>query len=139
MKVLIDTCVAIDFLQKREPYHKDAYRIFHAAATNLFTGCITAKAATDIYYLMHRHTHSDQAARTQLAQLLTLIGMVDTSSEDIFHALSSDISDFEDAVMAETAVRSHMDCIVTRNSRDYIRSAVPVYTPEELLEILKSS
>ena len=38
MKVLIDTCVAIDFLQKREPFADDALRIFRAAASELFAG-----------------------------------------------------------------------------------------------------
>ena len=41
MKVLIDTCVAIDFLQKREPFADDALRIFRAAASELFAGYIT--------------------------------------------------------------------------------------------------
>lgn len=38
MKVLIDTCVAIDFLQKREPFADDALRLFRAAASELFAG-----------------------------------------------------------------------------------------------------
>ena len=35
--------------------------------------------------------------------------------------------------MSETAVRSGMDCIVTRNIRDYQSSAIPVYTPADLI------
>ena len=33
--------------------------------------------------------------------------------------------------MIETAVRSGMDCIVTRNTKDYAKAAIPVYTPGE--------
>ena len=44
MKVLIDTCVAMDFLQKREPFADDALRLFRAAASELFAGYITAKS-----------------------------------------------------------------------------------------------
>lgn len=105
MKALIDTCVVIDFLQRREPFDKDAVQIMRLAAMNQFTGCITAKSATDIYYLNHRATHSDKESRTKLNQLLAIIGLLDTSAEDIFHAISSDTSDFEDAVMIETARR----------------------------------
>lgn len=136
MKVLIDTCVAIDFLQKRSPFADAAYKIFYAAATGEIAGYITAKAATDIYYLMHRFTHSNEKSRTQLGRLLLLIGMLDTSSDDVVQALSADISDFEDAVMSETAVRCKMDCIVTRNISDYAKSTVPVFTPDEFLDIL---
>ncbi|MCD8232756.1 MAG: PIN domain-containing protein [Clostridiales bacterium] len=137
MKALIDTCVVIDFLQRREPFDKDAVQIMRLAAMNQFTGCITAKSATDIYYLNHRATHSDKESRTKLNQLLAIIGLLDTSAEDIFHAISSDTSDFEDAVMIETARRSGIDCIVTRNQKDYEKSPVTVYSPAEFLRILE--
>lgn len=137
MKAIIDTCVVIDFLQKREPFAKSAKQIFRSAATDQFRGCITAKAAADIYYLVHRFTHSDSESRHMLNQLLSLVGVLDTSSEDILHAISSEISDFEDAAMAETAERSNIDCIITRNKKDYKKSRVVVYDPDEFLEVLK--
>ncbi len=136
MKVLLDTCIVVDFLQKREPFSEDALRIFRAVANDLFSGCITAKSATDIYYLTHKCTHSDQEARKKLNSLLTIVSMLDSSAIDVFHALSSEISDFEDAVMVETAIRSHVDCIVTRNTKDFKKSPVAVYTPKGFLEIL---
>lgn len=137
MKALIDTCVVMDFLQNREPFSGAAHKIFRIAAAEVFSGCITAKSATDIYYLTHRCTHSDKESRTKLNQLLTIVGMLDSKADDVFHAISSEVSDFEDAVMIETAVRSQMDCIVTRNTKDYSKSPVPVYMPEEFLEALE--
>ena len=137
MKVLLDTCVVMDFLQHREPFADDAKAIFRAAACESFTGCITAKSATDIYYLTHRCTHSDKEARNKLNSLLGIISMLDSAAVDVFHALSSETTDFEDAVMIETASRSHVDCIVTRNQKDYRKSYVPVYSPAEFLQQLK--
>ena len=64
-----------------------------AAAMELFTGCITAKSATDIYYLTHRCVHSDKESRSKLNQLLTIIGMLDSMADDIFHAISSDVKE----------------------------------------------
>ena len=83
MKVLIDTCVAIDFLQKREPFADDALRIFRAAASELFAGYITAKSATDIYYISHRCTHSDVESRKNLRALLTIVGMLDSAAKGL--------------------------------------------------------
>ena len=137
MKALLDTCVIMDFLQNREPFAQNAKMIMQAAAMELFTGCITAKSATDIYYLTHRCTHSDKESRSKLNQLLTVIGMLDSMADDVFHAISSDVKDFEDAVMCETAIRSKIDCIVTRNEKDYADSIVTVYTPKEFVEILE--
>lgn len=139
MKVLLDTCVVMDFLQNREPFSIPARSIFRAAAAEWFTGCITAKAATDLYYLTHRCTHSEKESRQKLSQLLTIVGLLDTSAEDVFHAISSQTADFEDAVMIGTAVRAQVDCIVTRNARDYAKAAVPVYTPDAFLEHLEQN
>ena len=46
---------------------------------------------------------------------------------------SSEMTDFEDAVMVETALRCGMDCIVTRNVKDYVKSMIEVYQPAEFL------
>ena len=57
---------------------------------------------------------------------------------DCRHALPSEISDFEDALMVETAILTEADCIVTRNIRDYSKSPVQVYTPKEFLRELEN-
>ena len=75
MKALLDTCVVVDFLQKREPFAQDALSLFRAAAIQEFSGYITAKSATDIFYLSHRATHSNEQSRVLLQRLLDLVGM----------------------------------------------------------------
>ena len=136
MRALLDTCVIIEAMQNREPFRKDAQELFLAAANNLFVGCITAKASTDIYYLMHRHTHSDKASREVLNKLFFLFEVADTAGIDCRRAIPSPVSDFEDAVMIETAARTEVDCIVTRNEQDFIKSTVPVLSPKNFLSKL---
>ena len=138
MRAFIDTCVVIDALQSREPFAKDAQDIFLAAANNLYLGYISAKAVTDIYYLMHRHTHDDKASRDILNKLFALFDVLDTAGIDCRKAVLSPVSDFEDAVMVETALRSEVDCIVTRNLRDFTKSPVPVYEPRAFLKLLET-
>lgn len=136
MRALLDTCVIVDALQGREPFCKDAQDLFLAAASNLFVGCITAKASTDIYYLMHRYTHNDKASREVLNKLFTLFEIADTAGIDCRRAIPSPVSDFEDAIMIETAARTEADCIVTRNIQDFAKSTVPVLTPKDFLRKL---
>lgn len=138
MRALLDTCVIVDALQSREPFSKNAQTIFLAAANNQFIGCMTAKSVTDIYYLTHRHTHDDKAARAVLSKLFTIFDVLDTAGTDCRHAIPSAIPDYEDAVMVETALRTESDCIVARNGREYQKSSVPVYTPEEFLKKLET-
>lgn len=137
MKILIDTCIIIDALQSREPFFHDAQTLFLYAANRKFDGFITAKATTDIYYLMHRYTHSEKDTRIVLNKLFRLFDLVDSAGADCKFAIRSETSDYEDAVMIETALRSGMDGIVTRNLKDYSKSAVPVFSPEELLKRLQ--
>lgn len=136
MRILIDTCVILDALQAREPFAEDANNIFLAAANHLYNGYISAKATTDIYYLTHRHTHSDKDSRDILNKLLTIFDVLDTMGIDCRRAIPSKTTDYEDAVMIETAIRSEIDCIVTRNTADYDNSPVTIYTPSEFLKTL---
>lgn len=134
MRALIDTCVVIDALQAREPFCKDAQQIFLAVANHRTVGFLTAKSATDIYYLTHRHTHSDQETRRVLSTLFSLFELLDTAGIDCRRAIASELTDYEDAVMVESALRSGVDCIVTRNLKDYEKSAVPAYSPSAFLK-----
>ena len=134
MRTVIDTCVIVDALQSREPFCKESQSIFLLCANRQFEGFLTAKAITDIYYLTHRQTHSDKATRDVLTKLCALFVLLDTTALDIRKAISAEISDFEDAVMVETAVRSGADCIVTRNTKDYAKAQIAVCTPEEFIQ-----
>lgn len=136
MRVLVDTCVVVDVLQNREPFAADAQAIFLAAANQQIQAYITAKSVTDLYYLTHRLTHSDHETRDILAKLLCLFDLLDTAAIDCRQALASEMLDYEDAVMAATAVRTEMDCIVTRNRKDYTKAKITVYTPHELIQQL---
>lgn len=137
MRALLDTCVLLDAMQDREPFSRPAQEIFLYAANDRFRGCITAKAATDIYYLMHRYTHDDKTSRGALNKLFMLFDVLDTAGMDCRRAIASAVADYEDAVMIETALRTEADCIVTRNIRDYAKSSVPVFTPEQFLHKLE--
>ena len=133
MNILIDTCVIIDYLQAREPFFDDALNIVIGAANNEYTAFITASSVTDIYYIVHRYTHSNPQTRKYVDMLTQIIGILDTTAEDCINALCRGSRDYEDDVMVETALRSGIDYIVTRNIRDYTGSRVPVLSPDDFL------
>lgn len=133
MKVLIDTCIIIDVLQSRQPFFSEAQKLFIFAANRQFEGYITAKSATDIYYLSYRLTHDDKKTREILSKLFELFEIADTAGVDCRRAIPSPISDFEDAVMTETAIRIDADCIVTRNKKDYLKSPVPIFSADDFV------
>ncbi len=136
MRALIDTCIVVDFLQNREPFSKDAQSVFWLSANRIFDGFLTAKAVTDIYYLTHRVTHDDRATREILTKLCTLFDLLDTTALDMRKALSSKTTDFEDAVMIESAIASGIDAIVARNAKDYSKAPIPVYSPKDFITLV---
>lgn len=134
MKALIDTCVIVDILQKRDPFYPTAMEILLAVSNKKCTGILTAKSITDIYYILRRSIHNEQEVRKLVRILFTLFEVVDTYSIDCELALSSTIKDYEDAIMVETGSRVGAECIVTRNLKDYKLSTLPVLSPDQFLE-----
>ena len=136
MTAVIDTCVLLDVLTNREPFFKNSYNVFLAASYKKYIGFITAKSVLDLYYMSYRTFHSDQQTRNTINKIFPLFKLADTTAEDCRIAIYSQTSDFEDAVMIETAKRINADCIVTRNLRDYSVSPIPVFSPEDFLKML---
>ena len=140
MRALIDTCIIIDTLQARQPFCDEANRIFILAANQNVSAFITAKSVTDIHYIMRRYIHDDSETHKVIDKLLHIFGLADTMGNDCRQALiNGESDDYEDAVMIETAKRSGMDCIVTRNERDYSKSSVPVYTPKQFIGLFTAN
>lgn len=137
MKALIDTCIVIDFLEKREPFANEAYELFMELAKGSFAGYITSKSVSDVYYLIHRYTHNHEETIKRLMQLLSLLEVVDLSKEDVYNAFSNGMKDYEDALVAESAKRHNLDYIVTRNKKDFSNSKVPSSNIKEFLSLLK--
>jgi len=138
MKALIDTCIVVDVLQKREPFFEASMKIFVAVAQQQCIGVLTAKSIMDIHYLLQRSLHDEEKTRKLLRTLFSLFAVEDVCAMDCQLAMSSLTKDYEDAIMIEAAKRLRLDCIVTRNLKDYMVSDVPVYAPEAFLPHLPS-
>ena len=135
MKVLVDTNVIIDGLQSRKGFLEDAGLVMLRACD--YDGYIAASSVTDIFYLQRRFFHDKQQAKENLADLLRIFKVLDTTAEDCKNALRSEVADFEDAVLMESAMRAGVDAIVTRNKKDFQGSSVNVYDPVEFLRALR--
>ncbi|MDI9470434.1 MAG: PIN domain-containing protein [Bacillota bacterium] len=137
MKALIDTCVILDAMQTREPFHKAAENILLGSALNKISGCITANSITDIYYIGYRITKDRKKSLDQINKLLVIFEVLDVNAVDCKNASLSEIEDFEGALLVETAVRHDMECIVTRNIKDFKGADIPVYLPDEFLKLVE--
>jgi predicted nucleic acid-binding protein len=135
MKIMIDTNVVLDVLLRREPFFSASYEVIKQSALEKCEGFVSASAATDIFYLLRRSLKDTEKARESMEKLLQLIGIADALGEDVYAANASNMTDFEDALVASIAERCRMAYIVTHNVKDYCKSPVKAITPEEFLRL----
>ena len=134
MRILIDTNIILDIMQKREPFFTDSYRVLRGAIESDTECLIFASSATDIFYMLRKSLGSAQAAKDQLEQLAQLVTFADVQGMDIHTALMRAMPDFEDAVVDAVAERSGASYIVTRNIKDFAGSVVPAILPADFLK-----
>ena len=133
MRVLIDTNVILDVLQKREPFFTGSYRALRRALEYDAECLISASAATDIFYVLRKSLGSAQQAKEHIDQLAQVVSFADVQGMDIHTALMRAMPDFEDAVVDAVAERSGASYILTRNIKDFTGSVVPAILPADFL------
>ena len=137
MKILIDTNVILDAVLRREPHNVAAEKVFLLAAEDKVGAYITASSITDIYYLTRKYIKDEGVVRQVLLKLFTLFNVLDVARADCEKALEFNMADYEDALLAACAKRNKMDCIVTRNTKDFVNSPVKALMPDDFLNQLK--
>lgn len=118
----------------RAPFSESAEKLFLLAAEDKINACVTANSVTDIYYLLHKHLHDSAQCRQALLKLFTLFKILDVTGPDCEKALELSMSDYEDALLAACAKRGKIDCIITRNLKDFSASPVKAISPEDFLK-----
>lgn len=133
MRAMIDINVVIDYVANREPFADSAEQVFRLCARKKINGLLSAGMVTTIYYVLRKQIGAERT----LAALQTIakyIEIVDVNNADITKAFGSDMPDFEDAVLAQSAKRAKATCIITRDVKDFDKSTVPVMSPEDFLK-----
>ena len=136
MKILFDTNVILDVMLMREPFFKASVSLLVEVEKKKVNGFICSTTVTTIYYLVSK-AKGNSEAKNQVKNLLRLFEVTKVDKKALEFALYSEITDYEDSVLHESAISESFDGIVTRNIKDFKNSKLMVYQPEELLNILK--
>ena len=130
MRVLIDTNVVLDFLQEREPFVKDAVRLFARIDAGEIEGFIAATTITNIYYIVRRASRIE-AAQNAIAQVLADLNICPVDRDILEQAIKLNFQDFEDAVQYACGVVHNVNVIVTRDVCGFIGGEIPVVLPKD--------
>ena len=138
MNALIDTNVVVDVLMKREPFFNSSARVLDCVERGQVVGWLCATTVTTIFYLIRRELGREVAIE-RLGDLTSICSIAPVNASVIDSALDSKFTDFEDAVLNESASLVGAECIVTRNEGDFRYSELLVFSPSQFLAALPSS
>jgi predicted nucleic acid-binding protein len=131
-KVFIDTNIIIDLIADRKPYSKYAIEIFSKAEEKKVKLFTSSHSIITTHYLLKKYL-KEKSLRDVLINLLEYFTVIPVNVDVIKKGLRSKHKDFEDAIQIICASSiEKIDCIVTRNIKDYKDSEILTLTPEEL-------
>lgn len=132
-KIFVDTNIVLDLLAKREPFYYSAQNLFELAEKELIELQISSITFVNIQYILRKQV-GGQAMRKILQNLRLLCVISPIGAKEIDLALLSDMKDFEDAVQYYSAVSTNASVIITRNIKDFKKSAIPVMNADEYIK-----
>jgi predicted nucleic acid-binding protein len=135
LRILVDTNVVLDVLLDRQPHVAASAEILSRTEAGELIGCLCATTVTTVHYLAAQAVGAERALG-EVRKILSLFEIAPVNRTVLEAALELGFSDYEDAVLHEAARQVNAQGIVTRNRSDFKRSALPVYTPEELSRAL---
>jgi len=136
MKLFIDTNVIIDVIASREPFFADSRAIINLCEMGKTEGIVSTLTLCTVSYVLRKFV-TPGTMRAKLRELRNVLSPIDLSVSVIDTAISSNITDFEDAVQFYTAVYSEAEYIITRNVKHFPQGTIPVLTPTEFLVLCK--
>ncbi len=137
MHVLLDTDVVIDFLMAREPFAQRAREIFELNAQRKIECYIASITPLNVFYVARKSLNLKGRLEI-IRQLLLQVKVTPIGHEILLRAFDFGFSDYEDAVQYACAEADGLEAIVTRNVDDYKNAKLPVFTPDDFLQHLKS-
>lgn len=137
-KILIDTDVILDFFFDRQPFSKNAAILFSLCENKQIKGFVTPVIISNTYYLL-RKTAKHEKVIEKLKLLVKITSVLDMNTSVVEDALHSSFLDFEDALQNFSATNNgKIDAIITRNVKDYKKSTIGIFTPDNYVKIINA-
>ncbi len=133
IKILVDTNVIIDLLAKREKFYLDSLHLFSLADQGKIQIIISTLSIANTHYLLN-DVMKMKEARVVIRKFKVLVDSYALSDKIIELSLNDkNFKDFEDGIQYYTALEANCNAIITRNTKDFKNSSIPVFRPKEYL------
>jgi len=137
MKFFVDTNLILDFLSAREPFAENANLIFNLAYNKKIKIFASSQSILTTHYILKK-AFAEEKVRSNLSDILEIIEVVPVNQSVLQKALKSKHKDYEDAVQIFCAHGvKNLDGIITRDMKDFSTSEIPVFAPDEALNLIQ--
>jgi predicted nucleic acid-binding protein len=133
--LFIDSDVLLDMLLTRDPFYFYTQILLIEGEKKGIEISTSTLIIANINYILSKQI-GQAAAKRKISDLVKAIRILPFESDIINKALASNIIDFEDAIQHYIAEKYNCEAIITRNTKDYKQSAIPVLTAEQFLKTL---
>jgi predicted nucleic acid-binding protein len=131
-KVFLDTNIIVDLIADRKPFSKYSIEIFKKAEEKKIKLFTSSHSIATTHYLLKKYLE-EEILRDVLYNLLDYVTVIAVDTDVLKKGLRSKHKDFEDSIQILCASSvEKIDCIVTRNIKDFRDSEILVLTPDEL-------
>lgn len=131
-KAFVDADVILDLLAHRIPHFHFAALIFTFAEMQKLQLYTSPSILINTFYILRKQIGSE-SAKQAIRKLRLLVHVIESDEKVIDSSLNSEFSDFEDAIQYYTVKKFNISTIITRNVKDYKKSAILVQDPENFL------
>lgn len=132
-KLFIDTNIIVDLIADRKPFSKYAIQLFQKAELKEIELYTSSHSIATTHYLLKKYLE-EKDLRTVLYGLFEYLHVIAVDEAILKKGLRSSHKDFEDSIQIHCASTiEKIDCIVTRNTKDFKSSEIPAYNPDEIM------
>lgn len=137
MKILFDTNVVLDAITERYNDSQYAKLLISYLLQDKIKGYILTSQITDIYYCLRKYWTDEKQKREFIKLICNSFILIPPGRTNIITSCDSNINDFEDALIDNTARVNGVQYIATNNIKDFANSKLLAITPRELCELIE--
>ena len=135
-KIFIDTDIFLDTLLARKPYYAFSNQILSLCEYNEVKGFTSCLVIANIYYILNKLTNRKKAIHA-VSTIRAIIRVLPCTDKEIGESINSEFKDFEDGLQYFIAINNDINCIITRNIKDFKKSSISIVSAEQYLESRK--
>lgn len=137
MLFFLDTNIIVDLLQKRDPHFDLASEIFNFSTKENLELYASSHSIATVHYICKKNI-KEAKLRELIDEVLNFLKIIPVDEEILRKSIKSNHKDFEDSIQIFCAHQiKNLTGIITRNIKDFSTSEIPVFAPDEALNLIQ--